>query len=235
MLLILLHSQVGAAQAICLDSRLCQAWIINSNYFLINDSTSGSVELKVLGHKFKVSCYWINTNPLDHVSMNNFTSSKIITVCWPLKNAVLCWQQIFIYDWSTNYWMKHTRCSGVTVAAFSCTCSTLSIGSTTVRLVAIWRQCVYFAVIFWVMSNSPESQPLGKKDYFVGSAKGPRRLAQPSLICYRAILPPCQERCQAKDKECECDCVCAWGTERVNLLKTSYLVLVSEDTVSLMK
>lgn len=175
--------------------------------------------------------------------MHNFTSPMIInyihiTVVDRLKNSVLCCKCCSFFDSNSlamievenTEWIihkQHWRRSGITAAAFSCISSTF--GSTTVRLVTTWRRCL-FCCDFLTMSNSTESQPLGRKGDFVEYAKGPRRLAQASLICYRATLPPCQERCQAKDKVCVCLC-----DRESKPTKTLYLVLVSKDTVSLMK
>lgn len=90
------------------------------------------------------------------------------------------------------------------------------------------------------MSNSPESQLLGRKDDFVASAKGPRRLAQGVshlLSSHAATLP--KEVPGQGQRVCARVCVCpclfgGWQSERKST-KTLNLLLTPKDTVSLMK
>lgn len=68
----------------------------------------------------------------------------------------------------------------------------------------LFDDCV--SALLWFLSNDQLSRVTtpGKKRSFGGVCQGIEAIgtARVSLICYRAILPPCQKRCQSKDKVC---------------------------------
>lgn len=69
----------------------------------------------------------------------------------------------------------------------------------------LFDDCV--SALLWFLSNDQLSRvttPGTRESVSAASAKGLRPIgtAGVSLICYRAILPPCQKRCQSKDKVC---------------------------------
>lgn len=100
-------------------------------------------------------------------------------------------------------------------------------------------ECV--SALLWFLSNDQLSRvttPGTRESFSAASAKGLRPIGTGgvSLICYRAILPPCQKRCQSKDKVCvhallcvglsACACVCVFTVRppphRAKALVTSH-------------